>query len=92
MNFFHITFSVSLILWNIITFALFGIDKRKAKANKWRVDESTLIVCAFLMGGIGAFLGMKVFRHKTRHLKFRFLIPLAAVLNMVAATVFWLYT
>jgi len=71
-----------LVLWNIITFVLYGIDKSKAKNNKWRISEATLILCAFLMGGIGSFLGMRIFRHKTKHMKFMILVPLAIVINV----------
>ncbi|MDR2166898.1 MAG: DUF1294 domain-containing protein [Clostridiales bacterium] len=74
--------AIGLTLWNLINFALYGIDKSRAKAGKWRISESALIVCAFLMGGIGAFLGMRVFRHKTGHLKFRLMIPIAIILNI----------
>ena len=73
--------SAALIIWNAATFILYGADKRKAKKDKWRTKESTLILCAFLMGGIGAFLGMKVFRHKTKHLKFKLLVPISVVVN-----------
>jgi len=74
--------AVIFVLWNIITFAMYGADKRKAKKGRWRVSEAALIACAFFMGGIGSFLGMRVFRHKTQHLKFKLLVPLAIVLNI----------
>ncbi len=54
-----------LIIWNTITFLEFGIDKWKSIHNKWRISEKTLILSAFLMGGMGGLIGMKVFRHKT---------------------------
>ena len=73
---------VAFALWNLITFSLYGIDKRRATRKQWRISESTLIVCAFLMGGIGAFLGMWLFRHKTKYLKFKVLIPLAIIANV----------
>ena len=79
-----------LAIWNIAVFALYGIDKWKASRNKWRVKERTLVLSAFLMGGAGAFLGMIVFRHKTKHLKFKILLPLALVLN-IAAVVGFIY-
>ncbi|MCL2421071.1 MAG: DUF1294 domain-containing protein [Defluviitaleaceae bacterium] len=81
-------------LWNIITFAMYGIDKRKAKKNKWRISEATLIACAFLMGGVGALLGMNVFRHKTQHLKFKLLVPLAVLVNigLVVGVAYLCYT
>jgi len=76
---------VALALWNVLTFALYGIDKNKAQNKKWRISETTLIICAFLMGGVGSFLGMRVFRHKTKHMKFVILVPLAAIVNIAAA-------
>ena len=82
---------VAIVIWNIMVLALYGIDKSKAKNNKWRISESALIACAFLMGGIGAFLGMRLFRHKTRHLNFRLLIPFAVILNIAAAVAFLYY-
>ncbi|MCL2376335.1 MAG: DUF1294 domain-containing protein [Defluviitaleaceae bacterium] len=69
-------------LWNIITFAMYGADKGKAKKGRWRVSETALIACAFLMGGVGSFLGMRLFRHKTQHLKFKLLVPLAIIVNI----------
>ena len=70
-----------LIIWNIITFAMYGIDKRRAVKGKWRISEKTLITSAFLMGGVGAITGMRFFHHKTKHNKFAILIPLAVVFN-----------
>lgn len=72
----------AIALWNIITFSMFGLDKRKAVKKRRRISEKTLITCAFLMGGLGALAGMLVFRHKTRHWKFRVLVPVALVLNI----------
>ena len=77
-----IALALVLVLWNIVTFALYGVDKHKAKKKKWRISETSLILCAFLMGGLGALLGMSAFRHKTKHLKFRLLIPLALIVNI----------
>jgi len=75
-----------LLLWNLLVFLLYGADKRKAKKSKRRVSEKTLLVTAFFMGGIGAFVGMIIYRHKTKHLKFKILVPLFAILN-VAVTI-----
>lgn len=74
-------FFIFIIVINLITFAMYGIDKRRAVKNKWRISEKALIVPAFFMGGFGCFLGMYVFHHKTQHTKFTILIPLAAVMN-----------
>ena len=76
---------IYLVLANVITFAAYGMDKYKAKKNKWRIPESSLILSAFLGGALGAFAGMKIFRHKTLHTQFRILIPLALILWIVIA-------
>jgi len=78
----YIVLAAAFVLWNVITFALYGIDKRKAEKKQWRISEAALIGCAFLMGGIGSFLGMRAFRHKTKHLKFQVLVPVAVIVNL----------
>ena len=67
---------------SLITFLAYGIDKRKAKKNSWRTPEKTLIGLSFLFGAPGAVLGMRVFRHKTKHAKFRILVPLSLILHL----------
>ena len=56
-----------LIVINIVTFLVYGIDKWKAKQGSWRISEATLLILAVIGGSIGALLGMKVWRHKTMH-------------------------
>jgi len=73
----------ALVVWNIIAFALYAIDKRRAEKKQWRISEATLLISAFLMGGLGALLGMRLLRHKTQHIQFKILVPLALVLNLV---------
>ena len=72
-----------LIFWNLGVFAIYGIDKWKATHGKWRISERALLILAFLMGGFGAFLGMQIFRHKTKHIKFIIGVPLMIVINLV---------
>ena len=60
---------------NILTFFVYGIDKWKAKNNKWRISEATLLTLAVIGGSIGAWMGMRVWHHKTKHKKFVFGIP-----------------
>ena len=67
--------------WNIAVFLLYGIDKWKASHNRWRIKERTLVLSAFFMGGAGAMLGMYLFRHKTKHMSFKILLPVALLLN-----------
>lgn len=71
-----------LILMNLIAFALYGIDKRRAKQGAWRISEYTLLLVALLGGSLGALLGMRYFRHKTRHRKFRYGVPLILLLQL----------
>ena len=65
-----------LIVINVVTFLVYGIDKWKAKQGSWRISEATLLILAVIGGSIGALLGMKVWRHKTMHKKFKYGLPL----------------
>ncbi len=73
---------IVIAVWNIVVFFMYGADKLKAIKGSWRISEQTLITSAFLFGGIGALFGMFVFRHKTKHLKFRILLPIALIFNI----------
>ncbi len=64
---------------NILTFLIYGIDKWKAKKGKWRISEAALLTLAFIGGSIGAWLGMKVWHHKTMHKKFKYGVPLILI-------------
>ena len=68
---------------------MYGIDKWKAVNHKWRIPEATLIGGA-VVGVIGALLGMKVFHHKTKKLKFYVTVPLILVVEVVSV-IYWVY-
>ena len=74
----------SIAILNVITIFLYGIDKWKAKKDRWRIPESTLLLLAVLGGSIGAWLGMKIWHHKTMHKKFKYGVPLILVLQIGA--------
>ena len=74
-----------LIAINVITFLTNGIDKLKAKKGKWRIPESTLLLLAIIGGSIGAWLGIKVWHHKTLHKKFKYGIPLIVIAQIAIA-------
>ncbi len=74
-----------LIFMSLLAFLVFGFDKKKAKRGRWRIPEKTLFTLAALGGSLGAWLGMRVFRHKTKHPAFRIGIPLLTLLNLVTA-------
>ena len=72
-----------LAVMTVVGFAIMGIDKRKSIKKTWRIPERTLFLIAFLGGGIGSFLGMYMFRHKTKHSSFVILLPVAAVIYVI---------
>lgn len=74
---------IYVIAINIWGFAIMGIDKKRAVNNKWRISERNLFTVALLGGSIGAFSGMKYFRHKTKHTKFIIGIPLIIIVQIV---------
>ena len=70
---------------NLLTFFIYGIDKWKARRDKWRVPEATLLMLAALGGSVGALLGMFVFHHKTKHKKFLIGVPLILLAQLALA-------
>ena len=74
---------IYLIAINVFTFFIYGIDKYKAKNSKWRIPEATLLGLAALGGSIGAWLGMKVWHHKTMHKKFKYGVPALIIIQIV---------
>ncbi len=75
-------------MYNLIVFCVYGYDKRCAIKDKWRVPEKVLIGLALFGGSVGAYLGMTIFRHKTKHTKFTVLVPLFLLIHIVM--VVWL--
>ena len=82
--------AVWLIAINLVTFAVYGADKRRARRGAWRVPEKTLFLLPLLGGSIGALLGMRVFRHKTKHWYFVWGVP-AILLAQLALAAWLLY-
>lgn len=80
--------AVWLIAINLVTFAVYGADKRRARRGAWRVPEKTLFLLPLLGGSVGALLGMRVFHHKTKHWYFVWGVP--AILLAQAALAAWL--
>lgn len=78
-------FYIAVTAWNFILFIMYGIDKFKARRRMWRISEFMLIAPAYIFASFGAMLGMIVFNHKTSKAKFRILIPLSFVFNVLCA-------
>ncbi len=70
------------LMLNVIAFSLFGLDKQRAKRGLWRIRESALLAVIWLMGGVGAWLGMRLFRHKTQKRRFVISANVASVLQL----------
>ena len=82
---------IVLILMSLASFSAMGIDKRRARLEKWRISEKVLFLLALLGGAVGGTLGMLVFRHKTQHWYFKFGFPILAVLQLAACLYFGLF-
>ena len=92
---------IYLAVINVVTFFMYGIDKwrstsgrllptgrKKAKKSKWRIRETALLGLAVLGGSIGAWLGMKVWRHKTQHKKFKYGVPAIIIVQLALIVYF----
>jgi uncharacterized membrane protein YsdA (DUF1294 family) len=80
-----------LLALNVMTFSMYGIDKWKAKQGKWRISEATLLILAIIGGSIGAWLGIKVWHHKTMHKKFKYGVPAIIVLQLITVAAYYLH-
>ena len=67
---------------NVVTFFTYGIDKWKAKRARRRISEATLLGLAVIGGSIGAWIGIRVWHHKTLHKKFRYGVPLILIAQL----------
>lgn len=79
---------IALVGVNVLSFSLMGIDKARAKANRWRIPERTLLLTSACFGALGGTLGMFHFHHKTKHWYFRRGLP--AMLLVQLAVLGWL--
>ncbi len=82
-------FLLFLLLINLVTFLVYGMDKYKAKQDLPRIAERTLLGLALLGGSFGALLGMHLFHHKTRHWYFRYGIPLILLVQLALGFTLW---
>lgn len=72
-----------LLALNVLAFGLYGLDKRRARRGHRRIRERTLLLVAALGGSAGAWLGMRLWHHKTLHLRFRLGLPLILIVQLV---------
>ena len=81
----HVIIIYYLLIINAVAFIVYGIDKLKARKGRWRISEATLLLLALVGGSIGSWLGMKVWHHKTMHLKFKYGLPAILLLQLALA-------
>lgn len=78
-----------LLAVNLAAFALMGADKARARRGRWRISEKALFLPVLLGGALGGTLGMRAFRHKTRHWYFRYGFPLLLALQLLGLGWAW---
>ena len=77
-----------IVVINLVSFMMFGIDKYKARRGQWRISEATLLAVAAIGGSIGAWMGMKVWHHKTLHSKLRYGVPIILLVHIALMAYF----
>lgn len=87
----NLTLEKVILIWNIVVFLLFGLDKWRAGNKKHRSSEFSLLCCSFFFGALGAMFGMVIFNHKTSKPNFRFLVPIFVFLNPFVLELFKKY-
>lgn len=70
------------IIINLINLVLFYLDKKRARNRQWRIPESTLLLVSLLGGALGGLIGMEMFKHKTKKMKFIIGMPLILIVNI----------
>lgn len=78
-----------LVAINVVAFVVYGIDKKRATHDEWRIPEATLLTLAAAFGAVGALSGMYTFRHKTRKPKFAYGVPVLLAAHL--ALFYWLF-
>jgi len=82
---------IYLLIVNVLGFVLMFVDKKRAQNNQWRIKEATLFLSAAIGGSIGSMLGMKVFRHKTKHLSFLIGMPAIFIVQVALVVGYFVY-
>ena len=77
------SFIIYYLILNIVAFILYGQDKKRARERRWRIPERALLGIALSGGALGAWLGMRIFRHKTQHIRFQIFVPLCLVIHVI---------
>lgn len=90
-KYYLIAYGAFIFLMSLVAFILYGVDKKKAKKGAWRIPEAVLLNFGFFGGAIGAMIGMKAFRHKTKHWYFWFFNILGLIWQIALPVLYILY-
>ena len=71
-----------LVVINVVAFAIYGLDKKRAIHDEWRIPAATLLALAAVGGSVGALFGMQTFHHKTRKPKFKYGVPAMLLVHL----------
>lgn len=82
MSALDMTVLIAFVVSSIVSFVLMGVDKRRARRGAYRIPERTLLLWCACFGAAGGLLGMRTFRHKTRHKQFSVGIPMLLVVQL----------
>ncbi|MBP1932733.1 DUF1294 domain-containing protein [Ammoniphilus resinae] len=78
-----------LLFMNLVTYISFGMDKKRAQKRLWRISEKRLLGMAVIGGGVGGWLGMFMFHHKTKKWPFRILVPIFTLIQVGIVGYYW---
>lgn len=79
----------TILIWNLIVFLIYGLDKGKAQKGHYRIPEKVLLTMALCLGGLGAGFGGYFFHHKTRKWYFQATWVLGIVIDMGVFFLIW---
>lgn len=82
-------FTLFLMIWNMVVFLVYGLDKGKARKGSYRISEKTLLMMTYVGGGLGAWAGGTHFRHKTQKKYFQLAWAVGVLID--ALLIYWMW-
>lgn len=82
-------FALFLMIWNLVVFLVYGLDKGKARKGSYRISERTLLMMTYVGGGLGAWAGGAYFRHKTQKKYFQLAWAVGVLID--ALLIYWMW-
>ena len=82
-------FALFLMIWNLVVFLVYGLDKGKARKGSYRISEKTLLMMTYVGGGLGAWAGGSHFRHKTQKKYFQLAWAVGVLID--ALLIYWMW-